>query len=53
MSPEEEKQVSKWWNSVCKHSSWSGAVINLPWDELWPEAKADISEIYTALKEAQ
>jgi hypothetical protein len=39
MTSEEEEQIAAWWNSV--------------WDELWPEAKADISEIYATFKDAK
>ena len=42
------KDIEEWWNSVKDSGIWSGAIVNIPWDGLWPLAQQEIAEIYKA-----
>lgn len=37
-----------WWEEEKSNLMWSGAISNLKWEELWPEAKDSLLEIYYA-----
>jgi len=41
----DENKIKLWWNSVKDSDLWSGAIVGLEWDELWPEAKESIMQI--------
>lgn len=41
-----DKEVSAWWESVKDSDCWSGAIVNLSWDDLWDEAKDNLRVIY-------
>jgi hypothetical protein len=40
------KGVEKWWQSVKDCEYWSGSIVGLLWDELWPEAQKELTKIY-------
>lgn len=38
--------IEEWWNKVKDSGVWSGAIVNLTWDQLWDEIKEEIIKIY-------
>lgn len=37
--------IEKWWETVKDSDYWSGAIVGLGWDDLWPEAQEEIRQI--------
>jgi hypothetical protein len=35
-----------WWNSVKDSPMWSGAIVGLTWDQLWPDAQRCIENLW-------
>ena len=42
-------KIKEWWNSVKDNINWSGAIVGLEWDDLWEEAKEELTVIYNAI----
>ncbi len=38
--------VEQWWDRVKDIGCWSGPYNGMQWDQLWPDAKADITAAY-------
>ncbi len=38
--------TKNWWNSVKDYPIWSGAIVGLDWDELWPDAQGMLVEVW-------
>lgn len=38
--------VSRWWDSVRHDLSWCGALQGTAWEDLWDEAREELSRIY-------
>lgn len=38
--------VESWWSLFKDNAYWSGAIVGLDWDELWPEAQENLRFIY-------
>ncbi|MCK4579404.1 MAG: hypothetical protein KAU50_11490 [Candidatus Marinimicrobia bacterium] len=41
-----EKEIEKFWEAIKDSNVISGAIIGLSWNQLWPEVKDMIKEIY-------
>ena len=44
--------VELWWGKVKDSIAWSG-FVGMTWEELWPEAQADLTRIYLAAVEEE
>ncbi len=45
-----DQEYKEFWEKVKDNECWSGGMVNLEWDELWPSAKLDIIQIYDEVK---
>jgi hypothetical protein len=41
-------EVKEWWNKVYRSDCFSGAIVDLEWDDLWDSAKLSILELFLA-----
>lgn len=44
----DDQKIGKWWDSICDDGYWSGAIINTKYEELWPDAKSFVNELYNS-----
>jgi hypothetical protein len=43
-----EEELKAWWDAVKSSDSWTGAIVGLSWDELWPEARTSLEALADA-----
>ena len=42
--------VEEWWNENSMNDMFSGGVKHLDWDELWPDAKEAVIELFNSAR---
>lgn len=46
LDPLPDDPVQVWWDEVKDNQFWSGAIVGMEWNELWPEAQTEIEELF-------
>jgi hypothetical protein len=46
MENESQTKVAEWWERNRMNPYWSGSIVGVPWGELWPEAKTELTTLF-------